>query len=346
MATVAVAVSGGVDSLVAALLLRQAGHAVIGMHFLTGFESAAPPPPASHAIHRIGEQLDIPIHVVDLAAAFRAAVVNYFRATYLAGRTPNPCLVCNPAIKFGRLLDAARARGADCLATGHYARIESRPGETPRLRRGLDASKDQSYFLARLTPAQLERAIFPLGALRKANVYALARENGLRPITNRESQDACFIRQQAYGEFLAREAAVCDRPGPIANTAGEIIGRHRGLHRFTVGQRRGIGCPGAEPYYVIGLDPPGNRLIVGTERELYRDGCRVQDINWIRRPHQFPIQAEVQIRYRHKAAAARLENAGGLDIQVHFAAPQKAVTPGQGAVFYQGDEVIGGGWIA
>jgi tRNA-specific 2-thiouridylase len=346
MTTVAVAVSGGVDSLIAAHLLRESGHNVFGLHFLTGFDPTPVSSGDTHALQEIGRQLDMPVHIVDLAEDFKASVIAYFRSTYLAGRTPNPCLVCNPLIKFGRLLDVARDLGAHHLATGHYARIQSDPDERPRLFRGLDGSKDQSYFLARLTPDQLARAIFPLGTLRKEQVYALADKRGLSPITASESQDACFIRQKAYGEFLKHETALSDRPGPIENRAGEIVGQHRGLHHFTVGQRRGIGCPGADPYYVIALDPSTNRLIVGAEHDLYRSAFRVCEVNWIRRPAQFPVQASVQIRYRHRAAAARLEmTAAGEDIQVQFASPQKAVTPGQGAVFYMGDEVIGGGWI-
>lgn len=346
MTTVAVAVSGGVDSLIAAHLLKESGHDVFGLHFLTGFEPHPVSPYEPHAVQQIGRQLHMPIRVIDLAEDFKDAVVTYFRSTYLAGRTPNPCLVCNPLIKFGRLLEVAIQLGAQRLATGHYARIQQGLAEAPRLYRGLDDTKDQSYFLARLAPRQLTRAVFPLGAMRKEQVYALARDRGFSPVTSAESQDACFIRHRAYGEFLAREAAVPDRPGPIENRAGVFVGRHRGLHHFTVGQRRGIGCPAAEPYYVIGLDPSSNRLIVGSEGDLYRDVCQVCDVNWIRRPRRFPVEAAVQIRYRHRAVAARLEMAASeQSVQVHFASPQKAVTPGQGAVFYHGDEVLGGGWI-
>lgn len=363
MPPIAVALSGGVDSLVAAYLLKGQGHELTGFHFLTGFESprhllpdvpgcsppgAIPPLHAGDVTQRIaalGRQLGIPVHVLDCSKAFEERVVGYFRRTYLAGMTPNPCLVCNAAIKFGTLLDAARRAGARCLATGHYARVQRDVGGNFRLLRGRDTSKDQSYFLARLSPAQLAAARFPLGEMTKEQVRALARAKGLQPLAPSESQDACFVAEKRYTEFLARQG-VGDRRGPIENLAGEVIGQHHGLHRFTVGQRRGINCPAREPYYVVKIDPRRNRLIVGARFDLMASRCRVTDINWIQPVGKEPLACQVKVRYRHVAAAAVLTPLGGSEALLEFDTPQSALTPGQGAVFYNRDTVIGGGWIA
>ena len=346
MTLTAVALSGGIDSLVSAHLLQEAGHEVIGLHFLTGFEDPRPGNDAAHPIHRIARQLDIPMHILDLADVFRQSVVAYFSATYRAGRTPNPCLFCNPLIKFGHLWSHAARLGAEGLATGHYARVVRDQAGRPHLLRGLDRRKDQSYFLARLTPAQLSRARFPLGERDKADVRRLAANAGLRPLSSDESQDVCFIRDNAYGRFLTEREGLIPQPGPIVNRDGEEIGRHRGLHLFTIGQRRGIDCPAAEPYYVVRLEPEGNRLVVGSAKDLHRSECHVADINWINRPADFPVEVRVKIRYRHPDAAARLVyREGEAVMRIRFREPQKAITPGQGAVFYAGEEVLGGGWI-
>lgn len=346
MTFTAVAISGGIDSLVSAHLLQKAGHEIVGLHFLTGFEDPGLKDVAAHPIHGIARQLDIPIQILDLADVFRRTVVAYFGATYRAGRTPNPCLFCNPLIKFGHLWSHAKRLGADGLATGHYARvIQDRDGR-PHLLRGRDRQKDQSYFLARLSPDQLSRTHFPLGERCKADVRRLAAVAGLTPLNTNESQDVCFIRENTYGRFLAENDGLIPKPGPIVNLRGEVIGRHRGLHLFTIGQRRGIDCPAAEPYYVVRIEPEDNRLVVGSSRDLESSECRVADINWINRPVDFPADVQVKIRYRHQAAAASLTpwDDEAL-IRIRFHAPQKAITPGQGAVFYDGDEVLGGGWI-
>lgn len=366
---VAIAISGGVDSLVAAYLLKAQGCQPQGIHFITGFESTEnhaqrsmqnPAAPemrltdcrqargdfSTHPVMRIGKQLDIPIHFVDCSDVFRATVVDYFCHTYAAGRTPNPCLVCNPAIKFGAVLAYAQKIGATALATGHYAQVKQDKNGHYHLLKGVDARKDQSYFLSFLTPSQLARAMFPLGNMTKESVRELAHKNRLSPSVREESQDICFIRGQSYGEFLSRWGNVDHEPGPIADVHGNIIGEHPGLHLFTIGQRKGINCPASEPYYVLRINPAQNRLTVGFRQHLAADSCRVDNINWIQPPDGSRFEAETRLRYRHQAAPSTIvPHDDGRIARVNFRAPQTAVTPGQGAVFYRGQEVLGGGWI-
>jgi len=341
---IAIALSGGIDSLVAAYLLKKQAREIVGLHFLTGFEKTGDPGPTQ--IQALFRSLDIPVHVVDLKAPFRKAVVDYFAAAYQNGETPNPCLVCNPAIKFGVLLQKARQLGATHLATGHYARVETGASGRYRLLKGVDAGKDQSYFLARLTRDQLARACFPLGSWTKDRVRALAAEKGLAPVARSESQDVCFVRESSYADFLVQTVGMEPRPGEIVDTQGHLVGTHQGLHRYTVGQRRGINCPASRPYYVIRLDVRRNRLIVGFKEERSTSRCRVRDINWIADAPDGPLAVDTRIRYRHQAAASTVvpDERGGA--AVRFEEPQSSVTPGQGAVFYRGEEVVGGGWIA
>jgi tRNA-specific 2-thiouridylase len=343
--SIAVAVSGGVDSMIAAHLLKQDYPSVFGLHFLTGFESA-PGGRGVLPVQSIGEQLGIPLRVVDLSAEFRQNVVDYFSATYLSGETPNPCVVCNPSIKFGVLLRFAQGLGAERIATGHYAVVQKDPSGRYRLLKGADGRKDQSYFLARLTQDQLAKASFPLGAFTKAAVRELAARRGLKPAAVRESQDVCFIKAGSYPQFIAALTDRTAEPGLIETTAGDIVGEHRGLHAFTVGQRRGINCPAAEPYYVVRLDIARNRLVVGLKKDLLAAECAVQGINWICLPPQASVRVQVRVRYRTRETPATLTPLGPDSARVRFDAPQPAVTPGQAAVFYDGDEVLGGGFIA
>ena len=335
----AIAVSGGVDSLTAAYLLKESEKRVIGLHFLTGFESESPNPTM------IAKQLDIPVHTVDLRNHFKAQVVDYFVQTYLEGNTPNPCLVCNPKIKFGVLWQCARQYGAEYLATGHYARIVKSKNSRYHLHKGLDSIKDQSYFLAFLSQQQLSRTRFPLGGFTKSKVKEMASDLGLTPSTPSESQDVCFIRSGNYGDFLTQITGIVPQPGEIIDVAGNLVGRHQGLHLFTIGQRRGINCPAAKPYYVIRKDASNNRLIVGGQTDLYTGKCRIVGINWIQPPPNKAIAIRVRIRYRHHATPAKLDPQDLESAVLYFETPQKAVTPGQGAVFYDDDEVLGGGWI-
>jgi tRNA-specific 2-thiouridylase len=340
--TTAVAVSGGVDSLMAAYLLKERGHPVVGFHFLTGYESN------QQNITAIADQLDIPVHIVDLADEFDDTVVRYFLKTYMAGKTPNPCLICNPTIKFGLLLDQASQKGIDRLATGHYARIVKSDQHPNRIRllKGIDKRKDQSYFLAFLTQQQLSRALFPLGDLEKETVKKLAIENGMMPVTRKESQDVCFINEHTYAQFLAQHLGAKPNPGDIVDQNGRVLGRHEGLHLFTVGQRRGIDCPASEPYYVLRLDTEHNRLVVGQKQDTLSEGCRVERVNWIIQPlPSEPIRVRTRVRYRHKEADATLIARQHNQAEVRFDTPQSSIAPGQGAVFYIDEEVIGAGLI-
>jgi tRNA-specific 2-thiouridylase len=341
---IAIAVSGGIDSLVSAYLLKQQQSDLIGIHFLTGYEN--PDAPGPKDFPAFCRQLDMPVHRVDLSASFKSKVVDYFTAAYQNGKTPNPCLVCNPTIKFGALLEAARQLGASRLATGHYASVVAGQNGRFRLLKGVDENKDQSYFLSRLTQAQLAQAIFPLGTWTKAQVKALAAAKGLHPLTRQESQDVCFIRDSNYSDFLARHTAIQPQPGDIVDTAGRRVGTHNGLHRYTVGQRRGINCPASQAYYVVRIDTRHNRLVVGFKEELTANSCRIKAINWITGIPKGTFAADTRIRYRHRAVPSLVTPIGRGDAQVRFERDLTAITPGQGAVFYQGDEVMGGGWIA
>ncbi|WP_319525840.1 tRNA 2-thiouridine(34) synthase MnmA [uncultured Desulfosarcina sp.] len=340
---IAIALSGGIDSLVAAYLLKKQAKEIFGFHFLTGFEKPCDPGPTQ--IQALFQPLDIPVQVVDLKAQFRKTVVDYFAAAYQNGETPNPCLVCNPTIKFGVLLQKAIQLGATHLATGHYARADMGASGRYRLLKGVDGGKDQSYFLARLTQDQLSRACFPLGTWTKDQVRALAEEKELAPVARSESQDVCFVRDSSYADFLVETAGMVPRPGEIVDTQGRRVGAHEGLHRYTIGQRRGINCPASRPYYVIRIDTRRNRLVVGFKEERYTSECRVRNINWIVDVSDGPLAVDTRIRYRHRAAASTVtpDEKGGATVR--FDEPQSSVTPGQGAVFYRGEEVVGGGWI-
>lgn len=353
---IAIAISGGIDSLVAAYLLKQQGWQTFGLHFITGFEtrcggetgfpqSTEPLADQSHPVMRIAEQLDMPVYLVDCQRAFATDVVGYFCRTYAAGRTPNPCLVCNPKIKFGYLLDTAIKKGASALATGHYARIEKDEHARAHLLKGADSAKDQSYFLAFLNQYQLSRAVFPLHSMTKDAVKALATDLKLQPVERDESQDICFIKGQSYGDFLSRWGNLESKPGLIEDMKGAIIGEHKGLHLFTIGQRKGINCPAPAPYYVVRINPAENRLTVGTKIDLVSSECRIGAINWIQEPTSTVFEAHTKLRYRHKAAPASVRIESDHRATVRFHSPQSAVTPGQGAVFYSGDEILGGGWI-
>ncbi|MCD6273895.1 MAG: tRNA 2-thiouridine(34) synthase MnmA [Deltaproteobacteria bacterium] len=337
----AVSLSGGVDSLVAAYLLKNEGHDLIGLHFTTGYGTDQ----TTININRIAKQLYIPIKIIDCAAEFKSKVVDYFTKTYLSGKTPNPCMVCNRLIKFGLILSCARKMGASILATGHYARTSKDPQGRFHLIKGVDKIKDQSYFLARLTQEQLSAAIFPLGKFTKSEVKDIAKKQGLKAITQNESQDICFIKGKTYGQFLTAQSGYEPTPGLIEDVSGNTIGEHNGLHFFTIGQRRGINCPASEPYYVVGIDPGQNRLIVGFKEELLSPGLKAVKINWIIHPPDNKISVSTRIRGRQDPEPSKLYPIDNETALIRFEKPQSAVTPGQGAVFYKGSKVLGSGWI-
>jgi len=351
----AVAISGGIDSLTAAFLLQQEGHEVIGIHFITGFETefmdqpeaasqSLENHPALDPIKTIENQLNIPIKILDCRREFQEQVVQYFTASYAAGKTPNPCLVCNPQIKFGVLLQYAKSLGAKRLATGHYVRKQVDSEGIAHLFKGEDPQKDQSYFLAFLSQAQLADACFPLGSMNKETVKKIAKDNGLTPVSEKESQDICFIHGRSYVDFLKKQK-IFFNPGTITNKHGKTIGEHKGLYHFTVGQRRGINCPAPTPYYVLQLDTQTNRLVVGEKQDLLSSVCTVEKTNWINKPTVFPVSCQVKIRYQHTAVPATIQADGPTGVTIRFTTPQFSITPGQGAAFYIKNEIIGGGWI-
>jgi tRNA-specific 2-thiouridylase len=347
--SIAIAVSGGIDSLVAAYLLKEAGHNIFGVHFTTGTERKTPGKnneDPSHVASQIADQLGIEVKLLDCSVEFQKKVVDYFTQTYQTGKTPNPCMVCNPTIKFGSVLDFSRKFGATSLATGHYARTSKDHTGRFHLYRGIDDKKDQSYFLALLNQQQLARACFPLGHMKKTDVFKLAANKGLEAVKKSESQDICFIKDQAYGEFLAMQTGFKAKPGIIEDVHGNVLGSHNGLHLFTIGQRRGINCPAAEPYYVVGMDPEQNRLKVGFQKDVESLECKIENINWINPTPNSPINVHTRVRYRHTAAASKLFITSKETAIVRFETPQSAVTPGQCAVFYRDAEVLGGGWIS
>lgn len=356
---IAVAISGGVDSMMAAHLLKAEGHEVFGVHFVTGYEPDKIPeallgeiitPHDKKALHpalgKLADTLNIPIHILDFRAVFREKVVDYFVHTYLAGKTPNPCLYCNPAIKFGTLLTYAMEKGADKVATGHYARIEPSSGSRYLLKKGTDPVKDQSYFLAFSTQDQLERLVLPLGTYTKKEIVELAAHHGLSPSTQKESQDICFIPDGDYQRFIERQPEFSRKPGPIVDVKGNVVGEHQGLHLFTVGQRRGINCPAKNPYYVGGIDVPTNTLFVGFREELATTACRVSQVNWITSPPPSAGRTHVKLRYRHREIPCTIHAHTSDSVLVNFHTPVFPVTPGQGAIFILDDVILGGGIIS
>ena len=351
---VAVALSGGLDSAVSAAILKKENCQGIGIHFKTGYESPAQDPTSithssrvSSGAQSVAEQVGIPLEVVNCSRPFEKEVVGPFVDTYRSGQTPSPCMVCNQRIKFGFVLDRALALGASALATGHYARVTRTDNGRFCLLKGADRAKDQSYFLALLTQEQLSRAVFPLETRTKKQVRQMAQSLGLTGFIEKESQELCFVRHGSYRDFLSKVGKFTFKPGPIVNTAGDILGEHKGLHAYTIGQRKGIGIPGPQPYYVIRIDSSHNRLVVGSKPELAAQQCTVTHINWIdtEMPNR-PISVKTRVRYRHQEADSTLTPLGDSRAVVDFSRPQYAITPGQAAVFYEGDRVLGGGWIA
>jgi tRNA-uridine 2-sulfurtransferase len=378
--TIAVAMSGGVDSSAVAAMLAHEGQNVVGLTLqlwdqtrLAGKHGIPDAPKAGRCCslddvydaRRVAEQIGIPYYVINQQERFENDVVRPFVNEYLAGRTPIPCSLCNNHLKFDQLLQIARSIGADRIATGHYAINEFDPERDSGpdsgqgrwiLKRPADVAKDQTYFLFGLTQAQLARTLFPLGRLTKPEVREVARQRGLALAEKPDSQEICFIPGGDYKHFIA--AYLEEQGQPIPETAGElvasngeVIGRHEGISNFTVGQRKGLGVSSPSPLYVLQIDPASHRVTVGADAELATRTLRARDLNWISIPAlTAPMRIRAKIRHRHEPAWATLEPAnfdalGQDEVFVTFDDPQRAVTPGQAAVFYDGDEVVGGGWI-
>jgi tRNA-specific 2-thiouridylase len=335
---VAVAMSGGVDSSLAAALLKEADYEVNGIHMQLWSEYGYD----ATQLEQTCSLLDIPLYKLDLQAEFQKMVISYFCQEYAAGRTPNPCVTCNRHIKFGLLLERALEMGANYLATGHYARIEPSP-DGYRLLKAADTAKDQSYFLYTLGQKELKRLLLPLGSLRKTEVRKLAAERGLPTSRQHDSQDVCFIPGNDYRPFITEHIPL--EPGDITDTDGNVLGKHGGLAQYTVGQRQGLGLNSSEPLYVLRLDAAGNRLVVGGEDRLLSNKLSADGLTWVsgKAPEE-PVNVTAKIRYKSPAAAAELYLKNGA-AGVSFRQSQRAITPGQSVVFYQGDTVLGGGII-
>ncbi len=347
------ALSGGVDSAVAAALLVEAGYEVIAISMLLASNTESHDAGCCSIddfqdARCVAEQLGIPYYVLNMQEAFRRRVMNVFTAEYARGRTPNPCLLCNRDLKFNLLWQRARELDAHGVATGHYARVVYNPVQGRyQLLRGVDQRKDQSYFLFPLTQTQLARTLFPVGHLTKTAVRAKAAALGLRVAEKPESQDICFIPGGDYTRFIEQQLPHEQlQPGEIVDQDGHVLGTHPGIHRFTIGQRRGLGISGlATPQYVIRIDPQTKRVTVGNKTHLMARGLIAQEVNWIEDQPQGECVITVKIRYRQPAIPARVVPQPHGRAEVWFQHPSPAVTPGQAAVFYDGERVLGGGWI-
>jgi len=364
---IAVAMSGGVDSSAAAAILREQGHELVGFTMqlwnqrrgISVDENGDPLPSRCCSLddvydaRRVAEELGFPFYVLNLEKEFERDVVQPFVNSYLNGETPIPCVACNSRLKFASLDKLAVSLGCEKVATGHYARVEfDEATNRYRLLRGRDPQKDQSYFLWELTQDQLSRALFPLGELSKSDARQAARDNQLAVAEKKESQEICFVPDGDYAGFIDRyleaEDATDRLPGTgeIVDSAGTVIGKHEGIHRYTVGQRRGLGISDEKPLYVVSIEPRKNRVAVGSAEELLSNEFTAAGVNWISldNPSE-PVRADVRVRYRHTAAPATITPLPDARARIVFDEPQRAITPGQATVFYRGDETVGGGWI-
>ena len=352
---VVVAMSGGVDSSVCAALLHAQGYECIGVtmklwdgpEVVEGHHKTCCTLDDVSDARRVAGQLGIPFYVANFKEPFARHVIDDFVAAYQRGYTPNPCAQCNRHLKFAALQQRAQQLGAGCVATGHYASVVRADDGRYRVRRGRDAGKDQSYFLFDLSQEQLSHALFPLGDFSKEEVRDVASQFGLKVATKAESQEICFVPGGDYRTFLRpRLEAETFGPGPIVDTGGKMLGEHQGLPFYTVGQRRGLGIAAAQPLHVVSVRPENNTLVVGKRHEATRDSFMVERLNWMQTPPERPLETTVQIRYRQQPIPATVRPGDNARARVELREPQFAVAPGQAAVFYDDDTVIGGGWIA
>jgi tRNA-specific 2-thiouridylase len=347
--------SGGVDSSAAAALLLEQGYEVVGITLklwpqdcVNRAEDKCCGPQAVMDARSVAHKLGIPYYLVDEAEDFQKQVINYFAEEYRAGRTPNPCVMCNEKLKFGTLINRARQLGAEFIATGHFARVE-KDADSGRilLKRGRDPRKDQSYFLFSLRQHQLARSIFPLGELTKTDTRCVARQNELKTADKEESMEICFVPDKDYGRFLEQSKLVQKHRGEIVDLQGQTLGNHDGIEFYTIGQRKGLGISSPRPLYVVELDATRNRVVVGDESALERGTFTVERCNWI--PFEKPpeaLEVTAKIRYNHPGTPATIEPGANGSAIVKLHVPQRAITPGQACVFYQEDLVVGGGWIS
>jgi tRNA-specific 2-thiouridylase len=352
-ARVVLAMSGGVDSSVAAYLLKRQGYEVIGLFMRTGAAAAEDGSPAHKKgccsaldagdARRVADRLDIAFYALDFERDF-ARVMDYFADEYLAGRTPNPCVVCNTWLKFGKLWAYGRQLGADHVATGHYARVTAGPAG-PELLRGADPAKDQSYVLFGLDRALLPHLLFPVGAYRKEEVRALAREAGLAVHDKPDSVEICFVPGGDHAAFIRGRRPEAATAGTIVDRSGRVLAGHQGFERFTIGQRKGLGFGAAARRYVLEIIPETGAVVVGDPEDLLAPGLVAKRVNWLVDAPAAPLACTARIRYRHAPAAAAVTALPDGGARVEFAEPQSAITPGQAVVFYHGDRVLGGGWI-
>jgi tRNA-specific 2-thiouridylase len=351
---VIVGMSGGVDSSAAAALLLEQGYDVVGITLklwpqdcVSRAEDKCCGPQAVTDARSVCHRLGIPYYLIDEAEASQKQVIAHFAEEYKAGRTPNPCVLCNEKLKFGALLDRARQLGGEFVATGHFARVEkSADGERTLLKKGRDSRKDQSYFLFSLRQHQLARTLFPLGEKTKQDTRQVARECQLKTAEKEESMEICFVPDKDYGKFLQAAKLVEKHRGEIVNLRGEVLGHHDGIEFYTIGQRKGLGLSSPKPLYVIELDSVNNRVVVGDDGALDRDEFTVERCNWI--PFDEPpaeMRVSAKIRYNHPGTPAIVRPQPGGSAQVKLLTAQRAITPGQACVFYDGDVVVGGGWI-
>jgi tRNA-uridine 2-sulfurtransferase len=351
---VVLAMSGGVDSSVAALLLKRQGYEVIGLFMRTGVHAAEDDKPAHKKgccsavdagdARRVADLLDIPFYALDFERDFER-IMDYFTDEYLAGRTPNPCVVCNNWLKFGKLWSYGKQLQADFVATGHYARIVSRDGQS-ELHRAADPSKDQSYVLFGLPRDLLPRLLFPIGGYRKEEIRELARDARLGVADKPDSVEICFVPGGDHADFIRRRRPALATAGHIVDTAGNVLADHDGFERFTVGQRKGLGFAAGERRYILEIVPSRNEVVIGEREELLASGLRASRVNWlIDTPAAGPLACHAKIRYRNVGSPARVTGIADGGALVEFEQPQSAVTPGQAVVFYDGDWVLGGGWI-
>ncbi len=352
---VVVAMSGGVDSSLAAALLKREGYNVIGVTFKTwpkeecgaSFGRACCNLEAITRARVVAEDLKIPYYVLDFSEEFKKNVIDYFCTEYLKGMTPNPCIICNGKIKFGKLLEKAHSLSAFSVATGHYVKVCSdRGGGRFLLKEGMDKSKDQSYFLFTLSQEQLEHAMFPLGDFMKDKTRAVAKRLKLKTYNTISSQDICFIQDLDYAEYIKNKTGVEIKKGEIVDRDGKALGYHKGIPFYTIGQRRGLGIAHKEPLYVTAIDIDENRIIVGPKAYVLKKSLIADRLNWIAiRKIEKPLNVMAKIRYNHKKAKATVTRVSGDSVKVDFDQPQEAPTPGQAVVFYDKNIVVGGGWI-